>query len=120
MDMSQTTPQTNFDYFKQLWRESAPATRRKWRIFLAVLGSLWLAGSVMAYADVAGIMRLGSGARLLTASLMGPFGLLWTFLKWTGLILETTQEPNLFWLLLAGLNIGVIWLVGKIMTGEPN
>ena len=120
MNITNQSPQTNYDYFKQLWRESAPAIRRRWRIFLAILGSLWLAGAVMAYADVAGIVRLGSGARLLTALLMGPFGLLWAFLKWWGLIVETTQEPNLFWLLLAGINVGIIWLVGKIVTGEPN
>ena len=108
MNITNQSPQTNYDYFKQLWRESAPAIRRRWRIFLAILGSLWLAGAVMAYADVAGIVRLGSGARLLTALLMGPFGLLWAFLKWWGLIVETTQEPNLFWLLLAGINVGII------------
>lgn len=120
MNIANQTPQTNYDYFKQLWQESAPATRRKWRIFLALLAILWLGGAIMAYTDVAGIMRLGSGARILTALVMGPFGLLWVFLKWTGLILETTQEPNLFWLILTGLNSGAIWLVGKIMTGEPN
>ena len=84
MNIANQTPQTNYDYFKQLWQESAPATRRKWRIFLALLGILWLGGAIMAYTDVAGIMRLGSGARILTALVMGPFGLLWGFLKWTG------------------------------------
>jgi len=120
MNIANQAPQTNYDYFKQLWQESAPATRRKWRIFLALLAILWLGGAIMAYTDVAGIMRLGTGARILSALLMGPFGLLWAFLKWTGLILETTQEPNLLWLVLAGLNGGALWLVGKIVTGEPN
>ncbi|MAU00665.1 MAG: hypothetical protein CL608_26265 [Anaerolineaceae bacterium] len=120
MNMSNTTPQTNYDYFKQLWHDSAPTTKRKWRVFLAVLGVLWLGGAVTAFSSVAGIMRLGGGARPLTALLMGPFGLPWGFLKWTGLISETTQEPNLFWLLLLGLNVGIVWLVGKILTSEPN
>lgn len=120
MNIANQAPQTNYDYFKQLWQESAPATRRKWRIFLALLAILWLGGAIMAYTDVAGIMRLGTGARILSALLMGPFGLLWGFLKWTGLIVETTQEPNLLWLVLTGLNGGALWLVGKIVTGEPN
>jgi type IV secretory pathway TraG/TraD family ATPase VirD4 len=120
MTMNNTTPQTNYDYFKQLWRDGAPQTKRKWRIFLAVFGGLWLAGAVAAFTSVAGIIRLGSGARTLTALAMGPFGLLWGFLKWRGLISETTQEPNLFWLVLLGINIGIIWLAGKILTGEPN
>lgn len=120
MTMSHTTPQTNYDYFKELWRDSAPATKRKWRIFLAVLGGLWLGGAVTAFSNVAGIMRLDIGSRILASLLVGPFGLLWGFLKWTGLIRETIQEPNLFWLLLLGLNVGIIWLAGKILTGEPN
>lgn len=120
MSMSHTTPQTNFDYFKQLWRESAPQTKRKWRVILTVLGVLWVSGTIAAISSVAGVMRLEGGAKILGALAMGPFGLLWGLLKWTGLITETAQEPNLFWLALAGINIGIGWLVGKVMTGEPN
>ncbi|MCP5010109.1 MAG: hypothetical protein GY942_09045, partial [Aestuariibacter sp.] len=120
MDKSNTTPQTNFDYFKQLWRDSSPLTKRKWRIFLTILGTLWLGGMIVAFTGVAGIVRLGGGARILGALTMGPFGLLWGLLKWSGLINETAQEPNLFWLALAGINGGIGWLVGKIFMGEPN
>ncbi len=55
MDKSNTTPQTNFDYFKQLWRDSSPLTKRKWRIFLTILGTLWLGGMIVAFTGVAGI-----------------------------------------------------------------
>lgn len=114
-----TAPQSNYDYFQQMWRESAPQTKRKWRIFAIILGLLWLGGSIAAFLSVAGIRRMGGGG-LLVAPFMGPFGLLWAFLKWTGLITETLQEPNLFWLVLAGINGGLGWLIGKIVTGEPN
>ncbi len=118
--MNNAAPETNLDYFKQLWQESASDTRRKWKIFFAVLSGLWLLGTVAAYTSVAGILRLGAGARVLPSLAMGPMGLVWALLKTAGVIEETLQEPNLFWLVLTGINVGLIWLVSKIAVSEPN
>lgn len=115
-----TTLETNYDYFKELWRESEPATRRKWITFLAVLVGLWLAGMVAAASNVAAIAQMEPAARWFAALFMGPMGLLWGFFKWTGLLEETAQDPNRLWLVAAGINGGIIWLAGKILTGEPN
>lgn len=115
-----TTLETNYDYFKQLWRESKPATRRKWLIFLAVLLGLWLAGTVAAASGVAAMAQMEPAARWFAALLVGPMGLLWGIFKWTGLLDETVQNPSRLWLVAAGINIGIIWLVAKILTGEPN
>lgn len=118
--MNNTTPETNLDYFKQLWQESAWDTRRKWKIFFAVLITLWLLGTAAAFSNVAGIARQDVGTRELASLIMGPMGLLWSLLKITGLIEETLQEPNLVWLVLVGINIGVVWLAIKIAISEPN
>ena len=120
MNNGNPPPPTNYDYFIQRWRDSPPRTRRRWRVFLLFLGALWLGGTVAAYGGVAGIMRLGGGARVLSALVMGPFGLLWLLLKGAGLLRETIREPSLYWLVLAGLNVGAAWLVGKLLTSEPD
>lgn len=118
--MNNTNPETNLDYFKHLWQESAPNTRKKWKVFFLILSTLWVLGTTAAFTSVAGIIRLEGIARLLSAIVMGPMGLLWQFLVWTSLVQESAQEPNLYWLLLAGINVGFLWLVGKILTSEPN
>lgn len=115
-----TAPKTNYEYFKQRWRESAPEKRRRWKISLTVFALLWLAGAVSAFLTVAGIVRLGLGARLLAAAVMGPMGLPWGLLKLMGVIVETTEEPNLLWLALAALSAGFLWLAGKALTAEPD
>ncbi|NLF65161.1 MAG: type IV secretory system conjugative DNA transfer family protein [Chloroflexi bacterium] len=115
-----TTPKTNYAYFKQRWWESAPEKRRRWKIFLVVSAALWLAGAISAFLTVAGIVRLGSGARLLAAAVMGPMGLPWGLLKLMGVIVETTDEPNLLWLALAALSAGSLWLAGQALAAEPN
>jgi type IV secretion system protein VirD4 len=115
-----TTPKTNYDYFKQRWWESAPEKRRRWKILLAAFALFWLAGAASAFLTVAGIMRLGLGARLLAAAVMGPMGLIWGPLKLMGVIVETTANPNLLWLVLAALSAGFLWLVGQVLAAEPN
>ena len=118
--MIEAVPKTNYDYFKQQWHLAAPAQRRRRLFWLVLLGSLWLAGAIAAYLSVSGIMRLGTAGRLLTSLLMGPMGLLWSLLKLMGVIAETTAQPNLLWLILAGLSGGFLWLSGNILGAEPN
>jgi type IV secretion system protein VirD4 len=114
------TPKSNYEYFKQRWWESAPEKRRRWKIYLAALALFWMAGAASAFLTVAGIVRVGLGARLLAALVMGPMGLPWGLLKLMGVIVETPEEPNLLWLALAALSAGFLWLVGKVLVAEPN
>jgi type IV secretion system protein VirD4 len=114
------TPKTNYEYFKQRWWESPPEKRRRWKISLVAVALFWLAGAASAFLTVAGIVRLGLGARLLASAVMGPMGLPWGLLKLMGVIVETTAEPNLLWLALAALSAGFLWLAGKVLTAEPN
>jgi type IV secretion system protein VirD4 len=114
------TPKSNYEYFKQRWWESAPEKRRRWKIYLAALALFWMAGAASAFLTVAGIVRVGLGARLLAALVMGPMGLPWGLLKLMGVIVETPEDPNLLWLALAALSAGFLWLVGKVLVAEPN
>lgn len=116
----ETKIETNFEYVKQVWRKQSPVKRRAWKIVLAALSVLWLAGTITAFSSVAGIARLGVGGQMAASLIMGPFGLLWGMLKWTGVIEESVQNPNLLWLFLAAINIGMMWMVGKVLFGEPH
>jgi hypothetical protein len=118
--MIEAVPRTNYDYFRQEWRLAAPAQRARWLFWLGLLGTLWLTGAIAAYLSVSGIIRLGTAGRLLASLLMGPMGLPWAFLKVMGVIAETTAQPNLLWLILAGLSGGFLWLSGSLLGAEPN
>lgn len=115
-----TNPRNNYDYLKLWWAERAPAEQRRWKIFLAAVAFLWLAGATSAFLTVGGIVRLGMGARLLAALIMGPMGLPWVLLKLMGVIVETPEDPNLLWLALAALSAGLLWLAGKALAAEPD
>ncbi len=118
--MTETKIETNFEYAKQAWRERSPAKRRPWKIFLTVLSVVWLAGTITAFFTVAGVAKLGVGGQLVFSLIVGPFGLLWGVLKSTGAIEESVQNPNLYWLLLVAINGGIMFIIGKLLFGEPN
>ncbi len=69
---------------------------------------------------MAGITRLTGLARLLMAVGMGGFGFLWGGLKGLGLIQETAQEPNLFWVVLALALPGAVFGFIYILDQAPN
>ncbi|MCC6604539.1 MAG: type IV secretory system conjugative DNA transfer family protein [Anaerolineae bacterium] len=118
--MNNSTPQTNLDYLKLLWRESTAETRRKWLIFLAIVLAAWLLGALAASSSVAALATQGIWGKAFFSVLIGPLGLLWGFLKFTGLIQETVQEPSLAWLLLFAGNGGICYLLVKIAVSEPD
>ena len=110
----------NGTYFKQWWQEMPAAPKKRWRIFLLGFSLFWLAGAAYAPTAVAGITRLTGLARLLMAVGMGGFGFLWGGLKGLGLIQETAQEPNLFWVVLALALPGAVFGFIYILDQAPN
>ncbi len=111
---------TNGSYFKQ-WRDELPPTaKKKWRLFGIIFALVWLAGAAYAPTAVAGIARMEGGARLLMSVFMGGFAFLWGGLKGLGLIEETMQEPNIFWVVLAFALPGVIFGFVTILQQPPN
>ena len=110
----------NGTYFKQWWQEMPPGPKKRWRVFLLGFSLFWLAGAVYTPMAVAGIARLTGLARLLMALGMGGFGFLWGGLKGLGLIQETAQEPNLFWVVLALALPGAIFGFVYILDQAPN
>lgn len=110
----------NGTYFKQWWQEMPPAPKKRWRLFLLGFSLFWLAGAVYTPTAVAGITRLTGAARLLAASCMGGFGFLWGGLKGMGLIQETVQEPNLFWVVLTLILPGAFFGFVYILDQAPN
>lgn len=110
----------NGTYFKQWWQEMPPAPKKRWRVFLLGFSLFWLAGAVYTPTAVAGIARLTGLARLLMALGMGGFGFLWGGLKGLGLIQETAQEPNLFWIVLALALPGAVFGFVYILDQAPN
>ena len=110
----------NGTYFKQWWQEMSPAPKKRWRVFLLGFSLFWLAGAAYTPTAVAGIARLTGLARSLMALGMGGFGFLWGVLKTLGLIQETAQEPNLFWVVLALALPGAIFGFIYILDQAPN
>jgi len=110
----------NGTYFKQWWQEMPAAPKKRWRVFLLGFSLFWLAGAAYAPTAVAGITRLTGLARLLMAVGMGGFGFLWGGLKGLGLIQETAQEPNLFWIVLALALPGAVFGFIYILDQAPN
>ncbi|MCB8985804.1 MAG: type IV secretory system conjugative DNA transfer family protein [Ardenticatenaceae bacterium] len=110
----------NGTYFKQWWQEMPAAPKKRWRVFLLGFSLFWLAGAAYAPTAVAGIARLTGLARLLMAVGMGGFGFLWGGLKGLGLIQETAQEPNLFWVVLALALPGAVFGFIYILDQAPN
>ena len=97
-----------------------PGPKKRWRVFLAGFSLFWLAGAAYTSTAVAGIARLTGLARLILAIFMGGFGFLWGGLKGLGLIQETVQEPNLFWIILALALPGALLGFGYILDQAPN
>ncbi len=112
--MTETKIGMHVKYVKQNWWEQSPATRRQWKLFFVTLGVLWLAGTITAFFTVAGVAKLGVGSQMAASLIMGPFGLLWGMLKWTGVIEESVQNPNPLWLFFVAINIGIAWLIGRL------
>lgn len=112
--------QLNINYWQQQWRDLPSTKKKRWRIFLVVFVLLWLAGSVYAYNEIAGIATMATGSRLIGAAVVGPLGLLWFVLTMTGVITESTNEPSKGWLLLLGIQLGWLYLAGKIAWSPPN
>ena len=110
----------NGTYFKQWWREMAPKAKKRWRIALGLFALFWLAGAIYTPSAVAGIARLEGLARPLMSLGMGGFGFLWGGLKGLELIEETTQEPSLFWIVLALALPGAIFGFIYILDQAPN
>ena len=110
----------NGTYFKQWWQEMHPRAKRRWWIALALFALFWLTGAVYTPTAVAGIARLKGLARPLMSLGMGGFGFLWGGLKGLGLIEETTQEPNLFWILLALALPGAVFGFIYLLDQAPN
>lgn len=112
--------QTNFSYWQQQWRTSSPTTKKRWRIFLLVLSTLWLLGTFYAYRNIGGVAIMGTGSRLLAAVVIGPLGLMWGVLTMTGVLIENGAEPSRSWLILFLFQLGWMFLVGKIAFSPPN
>ncbi|MCC6602168.1 MAG: type IV secretory system conjugative DNA transfer family protein [Anaerolineae bacterium] len=110
----------NGTYFKQWWQEMPSVPKRRWLLFLLGFSVLWLAGAAYAPTAVAGIARLTGPARLLASLCMGGFGFLWGGLETLGLIQETAQEPNLFWIVLALTLPGALFGLIYILDQAPN
>ena len=110
----------NGTYFKQWWQEMPAAPKKRWLAFLLGFSLFWLAGVAYAPTAVAGIARLTGLARGLAALGMGGFGFFWGGLKALGLIQESAQEPNLFWVVLALALPGAIFGFFYILDQAPN
>ena len=111
---------TNFDYLKVWWGKLPALRKRRWKIFLTVLLVLWILGTGLAYTHIEALVIMGQSSRLLSATVVGPWGTVWWLLEAVDIIQEKTGEPNLLWLLFDGIQCGFIWLVIQILTGEAN
>ena len=115
------TYNSHYDYFNRHLRESSSATRKKWAIALILFLLLWGIGSWYSLEGVAGIAKLESSAlRVISSAFMGPMGLFWAFLKFTGAIEETLDDPVVFWIFVACVPAAILYGIHFYLSQPPN
>ncbi|GJM42744.1 MAG: hypothetical protein DHS20C20_30260 [Ardenticatenaceae bacterium] len=120
MDLNSTTQVTNGTYFKEWWQTLPLARKKRIWIGIGIFSAIWLAGAIHAPTAVAGIARQEGLLYFLSAICMGGFSFLWRILEATGLIQETMEAPNIFWMPLALLIPGIIGGFLYILSQPPN
>lgn len=119
--MSEYSYNSLYDYFKRHLRESSSATRKKWGILLLFFLLLWGSGSWYSLEGVAGLAKLESPViRVISAALMGPMGLFWAFLKATGAIEETVDDPAAFWFFVALVPAVTLYGIHRFLSQPPH
>jgi type IV secretory pathway TraG/TraD family ATPase VirD4 len=119
--MSEYTYNTVYDYFKHYLREASSATRKRWGIALILFLLLWGIGSWYSLEGVAGLAAMKSpAARVISAAIMGPMGLVWAFLKATGAIQETGDDPVAFWFFVALTPGAILYGIHLYLSQSPN
>ena len=120
-DGTLNTSENNYSYFKRWWQNAPPATKKGWRTALLFSLLLWLLGAVFSYYQVAAIRAVETPVvRAIYSGLMGPMGLWWGFLKFTGFIQETSHDPSGAWRYLIALRLVVWGAIGFIFNATPH
>lgn len=110
--------QTNFDYWRELWREKTPEGRRRYVILLVIYLCLLLVGSYLAATEMAAVMAIKMPERILAAVMVGPFGVVWAVLEETGHIVENPGQPGPGWVLAFLAHLGA-WVAAGYFGMQP-